>query len=65
VLQGAEETIKRNKPIMLVEILGGTGGAGFTHHAATRRAEVIQWLKERGYTALQWRGSDFLVVPLP
>jgi len=65
VLQGAEETIKRNKPIMLVEILGGTGGAGFTHHEATRRAEVIQWLKERGYTALQWRGSDFLVVPLP
>ncbi len=65
VLEGAQETIKRNKPIMLIEILGGTGGAGFTHHEATQRDEVIRWLGERGYAALQWRGSDYLVVPLP
>jgi len=65
VLKGAEETIKRNKPIMLVEILGGTGGSGFTHSEATQREEVIQWLAERGYAALKWRASDYLVVPLP
>jgi len=65
VLKGAEETIKRNKPVMLIEILGGHGGTDFTHHKATQRAEVIQWLEERGYGALQWRGSDHLAIPLP
>ena len=65
VLKGAEETIKRNKPVMLIEILGGSGGRDFTHHKATPREEVIQWLEERGYAALQWRGSDHLVIPLP
>ena len=65
VLKGAEKTIKRNKPLMLIEILGGRGGAGFTHHETTQRAEVVQWLDGRGYAALKWRGSDYLAVPLP
>jgi FkbM family methyltransferase len=65
VLKGAEETIKRNKPLMLVEILGGTGGSGFTHHEATQREEVIQWLEERGYAVLQWQGSDHIAIPVP
>jgi len=64
VLKGAEETIKRNKPIMLIEINAGLT-KDFTHHKATPREEVIQWLEERGYAVLKWRGSDFLVVPLP
>jgi hypothetical protein len=65
VLMGAEETIKRNKPVMLVEILGGEGGPSFTHHEATPRNEVIQWLEERGYGVLKWRRSDYLAFPVP
>ena len=66
VLMGAEKTIKRNKPLMLVEILGGRGGPDFTHHEATPRSEVFQWLEEHGYTTLHWGGtSDFLAIPLP
>jgi FkbM family methyltransferase len=65
VLKGAEETLKRNRPVMLIEILGGTGGQDFTHHDATPREEVIQWLEERGYGALQWRASDYIAIPLP
>jgi FkbM family methyltransferase len=63
VLKGAEETIKRNKPVMLIEINPYTGD--FSHHRGTSPEEVIQWLEERGYGALEWRRSEYLAIPLP
>lgn len=62
VLKGAEETIKRNKPVMLIELNPDT--RDFTHHKSTSPEEVIQWLEERGYGALRW-GYDHLAIPLP
>ena len=62
VLKGAEETIKRNKPVMLIEM--NPSIRDFSHHKDTSQEEVIQWLDERGYGSLR-RGYEYLVVPLP
>ncbi len=62
VLKGAEETIKRNKPVMLIEM--NPSIRDFSHHKGTSPEEVIQWLEERGYGALRL-GYEHLAIPLP
>lgn len=58
VLMGAQDTIARNKPIIVVEQKPQHGGRfGLTDTAA------VDWLNERGYEVRQEIVGDFVMVP--
>lgn len=52
VLKGAEETIKRNKPVMIIEIFNNE-----------ERAQKIKGIENLGYTSAHIGGDDFLFIP--
>jgi FkbM family methyltransferase len=64
VIRGARETILRNKPIMIVEIMGGVPydkANPRERQEINRRAQVIQ---ELGYNVVWLESHNFLCLPI-
>lgn len=56
VLKGAEETIERSRPAIMLEMNGLCGRYGYTEK------DMVQWLTDRGYRQALRRNKDYLFV---
>lgn len=68
VLEGAIQTIKRNKPVILIEIQGNTERANFLHEDTQKRSRyVIEKLQQLGYEVSSLNDpespNDYLALP--
>lgn len=63
VLQGAKETIRKNRPVIIIEIMGNTYFP--ISDRAERVQKTLQFLTEMGYEAsyIQGSWSDWLAIP--
>ena len=64
-LDGAKETILRNKPVLLMEILGG---ADFDNTTPEKREQILHTQKkiaDLGYTLQRVSLYDYICVPIP
>lgn len=64
VLDGAVQTIKKYRPVILCEIMGGYQFETAPAHVQTRILKTITKLKGLGYDVRRIQGADFLAVPI-
>lgn len=64
VLTGSVETIKINKPIMIIEILGGTPYANGTHEQKQYITNTIKYIESLEYSVSLISYSDYLCIPI-
>lgn len=63
VLAGAVETIRRNRPAILIEIMGGEDYATASPAVRERIHETWDWLETLGYTVEPVEGHDYIALP--
>ena len=63
VLMGAYETIKRCKPVMIIEILGGTPIEDADDHNRNYILHTIHHIETLGYSVERIAFSDYLCIP--
>ena len=65
VLKGAEQTILKNKPVIILEILGGVYRCNANDQENAKINDVIQLLKNYGYNVdkLPECECDYLCIP--
>ncbi len=63
VLIGAEETIRTNNPVMIIEILGGTYVDQHTQEQKEFLNQIISLLNSYGYYVSRISPHDYLAVP--
>lgn len=63
VLMGAYETIKRCKPVMIIEILGGTPIENADDHNRNYILHTIHHIETLGYSVTKISFSDYLCIP--
>lgn len=63
-LIGAKETIKANRPVILIEIMGGHEYSGAPLHIKKKINNTVRTLQQMGYQVTRWEGTcDFLALP--
>jgi len=63
VLMGAYETIKKCKPVMIIEILGGTPIENADDHNRNYILHTIHHIETLGYSVTKIAFSDYLCIP--
>lgn len=63
-LDGAKETILRNKPVMVIEIMGGVDINTATEEQAEKIQHTMKKIKDLGYELKQLYIHDYLATPL-
>lgn len=64
VLKGARETLLRNKPVLIFEILGGYDLDNCTGEIKEKYDSIINFLTHLGYQVIRIHGNDFLALQL-
>lgn len=64
VLDGAKETIARNRPVILIEIMGGFAYETAMTHVQARIDASIRKLENLGYNVERVSSHDYLATPL-
>ncbi len=65
VFQGARETILRNKPVIIFEILGGYAYANSPPDIKEQFDKTIELVASYGYNVSLIYGNDYLALPIP
>jgi hypothetical protein len=63
VLSGAQETILRCKPVILIEIMGGYIFATAPPSVQKQISNTISMLEAMGYSVQQVHAHDYLAIP--
>lgn len=63
VLEGARETILKNRPVILIEIQGGTNIQTAPNYIRKKILETIDKLEELGYAATHLEEHDWIAFP--
>jgi FkbM family methyltransferase len=61
VLRGAQETIRRQMPLIAVEIWSDRKRR--KENMVSKRADIIEYIEQLGYTLVWEAGDDFIFVP--
>ncbi len=64
VIRGAIKTIERNRPVIVIEIMGGVGYGTAAPETKTEIERRLRIIEELGYSIEYLAISDFLCVPL-
>lgn len=62
-LRGAEQTIRRDKPVLVVEIMGGHDIRTASPEVAAEIQRRVDWVCSLGYYASQIEAHDYLFLP--
>ena len=63
VLNGAKQTIIRNQPVILIEIIGGAHRDDLTAGEKKKMAYTMAFLKDLGYVIPLVKGYDYVAMP--
>jgi len=64
VIKGAENTIKKSKPVMIVEILGGHPYDNASNEEKQYISNTIKYIEGLGYSSTLISYSDYLFLPV-
>ena len=64
VLAGGVETVRASKPVILIEIMGGTSIAKATPTERRRIEATVAAVEGMGYRVQQDRRADYVAVPI-
>ena len=63
VLKGASDTIRRNRPVILIEIVGDAPYDSASPEAIVRILGIWRLIEAFDYTVAVLRGADYIALP--